>query len=70
MSEVRFRVTAEERASLEAYVAKKRRWKHVSDFARYCVFREMEVNRYGAHHRGRGEAPAPRSGGNPEGRPA
>jgi hypothetical protein len=61
--EVRFRVTAEERAALEAHVAKKRRWKHVSDFARYCVFKEMDWNRAGSHVSHSGGDSASRSEG-------
>ena len=61
--EVRFEVSEEERASLQAYVSKKRRWKHISDFARYCVFKEMDVNKAGAHHGGGGGVHAPGSGG-------
>jgi hypothetical protein len=31
-------------------VENKRRWKRVSDFARFCLFKEMEERPAGAHH--------------------
>ena len=58
--EVRFQASDEEYAMISEHVSKKHRWKKVSDFARYCVFKEMEVHAPGAHHA---------KTGNPVGRP-
>ncbi len=65
--EVRFRATTEEWKSISAYVHSKRKWKRVSDFARYAVFTQMDASKAGSHRKTRGEGLAPQQGGDSEG---
>ena len=56
--EIRFAVTDEEFETVKEYVSKKHRWKKMSDFARYAVFKEMDANKAGSH-RSNGARPSP-----------
>lgn len=47
--EVRFTATDEEYAKIAFYVDQKRKWKRVSDFARYAVFTAMDRSKAGRH---------------------
>jgi hypothetical protein len=62
--EVRFTVTPDELAEIEAYVRSKKKWKRNSDFARYAVFQTMEYSKAGSHRKMRADPLAPRLGGN------
>jgi len=64
--EVRFAVSPEDMADIEAYVRSKKKWKRVSDFARYAVFQAMEYSKVGGHHKVRARPLAPSLGGNEE----
>ena len=55
--EVRFTATDEEYAEISAYVQAKKRWRKISHFARYCIFKEMDFSRSGAHHATTGKPP-------------
>lgn len=65
--EVRFSVSDSEWEAIAAYVESKRRWRRVSDLARYCVFVEMDRNKSGGHRKGMGAPQHHASGANSEG---